>query len=270
MKYRKIEHFISLVTAASVAAILIQYVYPLNTLQMRAVYIFDFIVVVILAIDFTIRMNASEDGRLKFVLKHWYEIPAMIPLVAFTLLENDLMTGAAAGGLRLLRLFRLVQLFFRTLRIFEGSKYLYFVAFSTMAIIIGAFGIYIAESHEETSTVRNLGDASWLAIGTITTATYGDVYPVSIDGRAITVVLMFVGLAILGVFVSTIGATIIESRLRKSQVHKRLLADDTKGLIKSKIDEIEDLSPQDFNYLMISIGNLRDMLLRGEREYFKQ
>ena len=180
------------------------------------------------------------------------------------------MTGAAARGLRLLRLFRLLQLFFRTLRIFEGSKYLYFVAFSTMAIIIGAFGIYIAESHEETSTVRNLGDAFWLAIGTITTATYGDVYPVSIEGRAITVVLMFVGLAILGVFVSTIGATIIESRLRKSQVHKRLLADDTKGLIKSKIDEIEDLSQQDFNYLMISIGNLRDMLLRGEREYFKQ
>ena len=139
-----------------------------------------------------------------------------------------------------------------------------------MAIIIGAFGIYIAESHEETSTVRNLGDAFWLAIGTITTATYGDVYPVSIEGRAITVVLMFVGLAILGVFVSTIGATIIESRLRKSQVHKRLLADDTKGLIKSKIDEIEVLIQQDFNYLMISIGNLRDMLLRGEGEYFKQ
>jgi voltage-gated potassium channel len=83
-----------------------------------------------------------------------------------------------------------VQLFFRTLRIFEGSKYLYFVA-----IIIGTFGIYIAESHEETSTVRNLGDASWLEIGTITTATYGDVYPVSIEGRAITVVRMFVGLA---------------------------------------------------------------------------
>ncbi|MGC1132880.1 MAG: potassium channel family protein [Nitrososphaeraceae archaeon] len=269
MKSRKIELFISLVTAASVAAILIQYVYPLNTFQMRAIYIFDFIVVVILAIDFIIRMNASEDGRLKFVLKYWYEIPAMIPLVAFTLLENDLMTGAAARGLRL-RLFRLLQLFFRTLRIFEGSKYLYFVAFSTMAIIIGAFGIYIAESHEETSTVRNLGDAFWLAIGTITSATYGDVYPVSIEGRAITVVLMFVGLAILGVFVSTIGATIIESRLRKSQVHKRLLANDTKGLIKSKIDEIEVLSQQDFNYLMIIIGNLRDMLLRGEREYFKQ
>jgi hypothetical protein len=70
MKYRKIELFISLVTAASVAAILIQYMYPLNTFQMRAVYIFDFIVVVILAIDFIIRMNASEDGRLKFVLKH--------------------------------------------------------------------------------------------------------------------------------------------------------------------------------------------------------
>lgn len=264
MKHRKIELFISLVTAASVAVILIQYVYPLNTFQLRAVYIFDFIVVIILAFDFIIRMNASEDGRLKFVLKHWYEIPAMIPLVVFALIENDLITGAAARALRLLRLFRLLQLFFRTLRIFEGSKHLYFVAFSTLAIIIGAFGIYIAESTEESSTVRNLGDAFWLAIGTITTATYGDVYPVSIEGRVITVVLMFVGLAILGVFISTLGATIIESRLRKPQAQRRLLADDTKELIKGKIDRIEDLSQQDFNYLMISIQNLRDMLMRGK------
>ena len=138
-----------------------------------------------------------------------------------------------------------------------------------MAIIIGAFGIYIAESSEETSTVRNLGDAFWLAIGTITTATYGDVYPVSIEGKAITVVLMFVGLPILGVFVSTIGATIIESRLRKPEAQRRLFADDTKGLVKSKIDEIENLSPQDFNYLMISIQNLRDMLVQGKREHTK-
>lgn len=56
MKYRKIELVISLVTAASVAAILIQYAYPLNTFQMRAVYIFDFIVVVILAIEFLLEM----------------------------------------------------------------------------------------------------------------------------------------------------------------------------------------------------------------------
>jgi|GEM_PF-5008426 len=48
MKSRKIELFVSFVTAASVAAILIQYVYLLITFQMRAVYIFDFIVVVIL------------------------------------------------------------------------------------------------------------------------------------------------------------------------------------------------------------------------------
>jgi voltage-gated potassium channel len=270
MYHNRIEFFISILTASSVAVILIQYVYPLSIFQMQVVYIFDFVVVIILAIDFIIRMKASEDGHLKFVLKHWYEIPAMIPLVAFSLLENNLITGAASRSLRLLRLFRLLQLFFRTLRIFEGTKYIYFVAFSTMAIIMGAFGIYIAESSEETSTVRNLGDAFWLAVGTITTATYGDVYPVSIEGKIITVVLMFVGLAILGVFISTIGATIIESRLRKPQAQRRLLADDTKGLIKNKIDEIENLSPQDLDYLMISIQNLYDMLVRKGKGFSKQ
>ena len=108
MEHTKIEHFNLSTYSHFCSCNLIQYVYPLSDFQMQAVYIFDFIVVVILAVDFIIRMNASDDSRLKFVLRHWYEIPAMIPLVAFTLLENDLISGAAARGLRLLRLFRLL------------------------------------------------------------------------------------------------------------------------------------------------------------------
>jgi voltage-gated potassium channel len=252
--------YISILTAASVVVILIQYIYPLNMIQMQFVYTFDFIVAVILAIDFYYRMKSSKDKHLKFLLKHCYEIPAMIPLFTFAILENQDIAGAGARALRLIRLFRLLQLFFRTLRIFEGYNHLYFVAFSAMAVILASFAVYNVETSAEGSTIRNIGDAFWWAFSTVTTASYGDVYPVTIEGKVISVVLMFVGLAILGVFISTLGASIIESRIRKPR--PALVTDEIKALIMKKIEGIESLSENDFDDLMLNIRSLRDMKAR--------
>lgn len=257
-----VQFFITLLTASSVLVILIQYIYPLNSFQMLIVYIFDFVVTIILAVDFYFRMKSSKETNLKFLLRHCYEIPAMIPLFTFALLESQDVTGAGTRALRLIRMFRLIQLSFRTLRIFEGSSYLYFAAFSAMAIILAAFGIYSVESSAENSTIRNVGDAFWWAFSTITTASYGDVYPVTIEGKVLAVILMFVGLAILGVFISTIGATIIETRLRRP--HSISLAEETKTLIKQEIDRIENLAQTDFEDLMLSIRNLREMGVRRQ------
>ena len=103
-----------------------------------------------------------------------------------------------------------------------------------------------------------------MGLSTITTASYGDVYPVTIEGKAIAVVIMFVGLAILGVFISTIGASIIERRFQRPQ--PRLLAEETKTLIKYKIDGIGNLTQNDFEDLMLSIRNLRDMEVRKQKK----
>jgi voltage-gated potassium channel len=259
---KRIEPFITILTAASVLIILFQYIYSLNPFQLLLVYIFDFIVAVILAVNFYFRMKSSRESNAKFLLKHCYEIPAMIPLFTFALLESQGVTGAGAGALRLIRMLRIIQLSFRTLRIFERTSYLYFAAFSAMAIILAAFAIYEVESSAQGSTIRNLGDAFWWAFSTITTASYGDVYPVTVEGKAIAVVLMFIGLAILGVFISTVGATIIETRLQRP--HSNLLAEETKILIKHKIDGIENLTPNDFEDLMLSIRNLREMGVRKQ------
>lgn len=79
----------------------------------------------------------------------------------------------------------------------------------------------------------------------------------------IAVVLMLVGLAILGVFISTVGATIIERRLRRPQPK---LAEETKVLIKQRIDGIENLTQDDFDDLMLSIKGLRDMASRKKED----
>jgi voltage-gated potassium channel len=93
------------------------------------------------------RFKESEQKGIKFIAKHWYEIPAMLPLILFAIVEQDQsFIGAAIRGLRLVQLFRIVHLFFRILRIFEGRRILYIIIFSSMVLTFGAIGEYLVES----------------------------------------------------------------------------------------------------------------------------
>ena len=77
--------------------------------------------------------------------------------------------------------------------------------------------------------------------------------------------LMIIRIAILGILISTLGAGLIGSRFKredKSRGKKTIepsLTDQTKMLIKNKIDRIEDISQDDFDNLITAIRNLRNM-----------
>ncbi len=136
---------------------------------------------------------------------------------------------------------RAVNLFFLTL-------------FSTVTIIFGSIGIYLAESGNPGANINNLGEALWWAVGTVTTVAYGDVYPVTIIGKVIATLLMFAGIGILGTFISTLGAKLISARLEKTPSG---LVGEAKTIIKEKIDIIEKLDQKDFDALIAMIRTLR-------------
>jgi voltage-gated potassium channel len=177
--------------------------------------------------------------RYKVHSKNWYEIPAMLPLILFAIVEQEQsFIGAAVRGLRLVRLFRIVDLFFRTLRIFEGRRILCIIIFCTIALAFGAIGEYLVESPYPNAKITNIGDAFWWAIATVTTVGYGDVYTVTVGGKIVASLLMIVGIAIFGVLISTLGAALIETRFKKENRRKGKLeysiTDETKTLIKVK------------------------------------
>ena len=152
-------------------------------------------------------------------------------MVLFGVIESNLVYNMALRGLRLVRLFRLVILFSRSARIVESTnnRILYTILLSSMTVTIGALAIYFEESTVEGTKITNLGDAFWWAIVTVTTVGYGDVYPVTNGGRIIGSFLMISGIAILGVLISTLGAGLIESRMKKHNIE-----DDRKKAIKRK------------------------------------
>lgn len=209
----KFQILIIILIIASLLIIFIDYMYKLDILQRTIVYIFDLIVVIILAFDFIKRLWTTNEPIHLFLLKNWYEIPAMIPLLLYSFLEIHYSMSIILRSLRFITLFRLVRLY-RISSYFEKNQFLYLGLFTAITIIFGALSIYIVESVDKHSNIKNIGDGFWWAIGTVTTVAYGDVYPVTIDGKIIAGILMFASIGILGAFISTLGSNIIKSKIK--------------------------------------------------------
>jgi voltage-gated potassium channel len=262
--------FLDIMTTISVIAIIIDYNYPnLAPIQRNLIYIFDLFVVVLLAIDFYNQLKNSGQSLFKYLYKHWYEIPSMMPLILLSTLEHHLIIGIVVRGIRLMGLFRIIHLFFRTVTIFESNRLMYIMAFAFASVFLGAFAEYIVESSIHNSKINTFGDALWWSIVTVTTVGYGDIYPVTTAGRIIASILMIIGITILGLFISTLGNSLIESKLsklndqrisriqnnkdinhREEKSKEKTFKDETKSLIKSKIDSLEYLKEDELDMLL--------------------
>ena len=117
-------------------------------------------------------------------------------------------------------------------------------------------GIYLIESPHEDAQITNLIDAFWWVSATVTTVGYGDVVPVTEAGRIIGIALMFVGISIIGVFISTLGARLVGSRLKKREINES----DAKSLIIKKISEIERLEKHEVDLLINMVKDLHEDL----------
>ncbi|MGD1834379.1 MAG: ion channel [Nitrososphaeraceae archaeon] len=252
------EKIISLLVVISVILVFIQSSYSLTGIVLIILYIFDLSVISILAIDFYKRVNNSSNPK-KYFISHIYEIPAMIPLLLFGILETNTVLQVWLRGLRLIRLFRVLSLVARTGNWIgkTNSRLFYVAVFSITSLTLGAFSIYFVEYDIPDSKITNIGDAFWWALVTVTTVGYGDVYPITTEGRIIASILMVVGIAVIGLLISTLGAGLIESRVIESRIRKtKGKNDEIKSTIKKKVDNIEMLQKDELSSLVNLINEL--------------
>lgn len=116
--------------------------------------------------------------------------------------------------LRPLRLLRLLVLFSALQKAVGGAirgRVITYTAFSSILLIyVASLAILEEERAVEGSVIKNLGDAVWWSITTVTTVGYGDLSPVTTGGRVVAVFLMIGGISLVGLVTATLASWVIE------------------------------------------------------------
>ncbi len=86
------------------------------------------------------------------------------------------------------------------------------------------------------ASIMNFGDAIWWACVTVTSVGYGDYVPVTMGGRLVGGVLMFAGLALVGVITATVAAWIISLTSANEVEPKVVPIEDTIGTALAKAE----------------------------------
>ncbi|MGA7544151.1 MAG: ion transporter [Nitrososphaeraceae archaeon] len=251
----------SLLIISSVFVVFVDILYPLTSTQTLVLRTFDLAVVVILVLDYVARLRSSTNKR-KFFLRHLYELPAMIPLF---------LTGAADSAsflryIQLIALFRIIRLY-NIMSYVDGSELIILASMSAICIIFGGFAVFIFEAPAPDSNIETLPDSMWWSIETITTVAYGEYYPVTPEGKVVASVMMFAAIAFLWTFVGALGSRFAEKRAAKrgetqnstsgsDSDNPNSVVDDTKTMVKKRIDRIGSLEEKDFEALITIIRTL--------------
>lgn len=154
--------------------------------------------------------------------------------------------------LRPLRLLRLVTLL-RVMNLVAGNSLrgrvlTYILGSAALLTYISALAVLDAEENIPTANIRSIGDALWWAVTTVTTAGYGDYYPVTWVGRLVAVGLMIGGIAILGVVTASVASWLVE-QVGEKAVAEAQASDDSLAvevaLLAKRFDQLAaQLTPQ--------------------------
>jgi voltage-gated potassium channel len=94
---------------------------------------------------------------------------------------------------------------------------------ATSTVVLGAIGVYALEAGENKG-IQHFGDALWWAVTTVTTVGYGDITPITPEGRLIAVVLMLTGISVIGVFTATVASFLFEAQQAESSETADIIA----------------------------------------------
>src|SRR5439155_11954486 len=180
--------------------------------------------------EYLTKLMLAPSSR-QYVGEPWFDLFIILLSPPF-LVPDALQDARAVRAVRILRLLRFVRAAaVAAIGLREAAQGLshrkfHYVALATTVVIgLAAIGIFAVEGGQN-EHIQSVGDALWWAVVTTTTVGYGDVSPVTPEGRLIAVGLMIVGIGFIGVFTATLTSFFFHED--RSAVENRLDAIDEK------------------------------------------
>lgn len=188
--------------------------------------------------------NLSEfKSRLRFLLSYDGVVDLLTIIPAFFL------TGFVV--FRMLRVVRIFHLFrinaqydsfsVITSVLWEKKRQILSSLFIVIILILGSsLCMYSAEHEVQPNVFRDAFSGIWWAVSTVLTVGYGDIYPVTLMGRIMAIIIAILGVGVVAIPTGIISAGFVEQYQRKAS-----LADYKNADVKDIIELLVDTSMQD-------------------------
>ena len=203
----------------------------------RLLNIADYLICVVFFIDY-IRQIVIAKNRWRYIFT-WgiFDLVSSIP---------------AIGPLRVLKIVRVIRIIriVRSLRIISqtlirdklASAVSMLALIGSLTIFLCCIGVLHYESQVPTATIQTAQDVTWWAVVTTSTVGYGDMYPVTIEGRIMAVVVMCVGIGLFATFAGALAGIFMRKPkdIPSSAAERYHFIVDQNNRVLSRIDALEE------------------------------
>ena len=169
---------------------------------------------------------------------------------------------AGMGALRFLRVARIFHLFrintqYESFQVITSvlkekrNAILYSVFIIIVLILSASLCMYSVEHNAQPEAFKNAFSGIWWGVSTIFTVGYGDIYPVTVLGRILGVIITFLGVGAVAIPTGILSAGFVEhySRMQRSLVAEDyksssavVLADEASPYVSRTVKEVEEMN----------------------------
>ncbi|MGI8589371.1 MAG: potassium channel family protein [Chloroflexia bacterium] len=207
-----------------VPALIVPEVFPLEPTQSDLLDAIDWFIYACFAADYLIKLYLAPSAR-QHIKDNWLDLL----LLALPLLR-PLRIVRSARLLRLVRVLRLLVFLSEGLRKLRGlllNKGLNIVLLVTATVVVSTAALVYIFERNSGGSIKDFPDALWWAMATITTVGYGDVTPITPEGRGLGVFLMLVGIVFFSILTANLAAYFVEGGKK-----------DDKASLENKLDTL--------------------------------
>lgn len=220
------EYFISTLIVINVLAIILESYESINTAYSYYFNLLEIFSISIFTVEYFLRIWVSDliysnlspfKARIKYITSFMgiIDLISILPFFLPYILKVDLRI------LRTLRLFRLLRLlklkrYFKSLSIIQNvivktkNEIMVTIFLVFILLILASTLMYNIEKTAQPEAFKNIGQAMWWAVATLTTVGYGDIYPITGLGKILSTFIALLGIGIVALPTGIISSAYID------------------------------------------------------------
>ena len=190
----------------------------------------DLITVVCFTVDFALRIYTADfryPGKsiAKAAPRYCFSFSGIIDILSFLPFYLPIFFPAGAVAFRMLRVIRIFRLFringyYDSLNVITSvleskkKQLVSSVAIILVLMLASSLCMYSLENAAQPDVFKNAFSGIWWAASTLLTVGYGDIYPITVAGRILGIIITFLGVGMVAIPTGIISAGFVEQDTR--------------------------------------------------------